>query len=711
MKKPNHLLEAAVDYVRRGIKVFPCAPRGKKPLVKNGFHDAACDEAKVRKWWKTWPDANIGVPTGAENGIIVIDVDKRGDLSLFGREIPETVESATGGGGRHIIYKHPGRPVKNTTGANIGLDGVDSRADGGYIIVPPSIHESGDSYQWEISFDDMEPQEAPQWWLSLLASDRREGPKISSTPGKATSSGTIGEGGRNDYLASLAGKYRADGYGEERLFFALMGANLEQCNPPLDEEEVRTIAKSVGRYQTYEEEHAEEIALGEQAAASIWTSHQEEIAAEMGIDKTVKAEAPRQIVPSVGLIKDIVDFILSQSRFPRPVLAMAAAVSFLGALMGQKYKTETGLRTNVYFVGLAKSGSGKDAARKAIKRLAMHGDALDYLGEERLASGPGLIASLADFPKKWYPLDEFGRMLQSMTGKNADGYRREIITNFMQLYSSAGSVFQGTAYADRKKAPASKIVDPCCVVYGTSTHDSFFSSLSSAETVGGELARFIIVDAGRERGKAKKFVEKKPPEDLIVRIKNLAEFKGLGNLADVALNGVMTSNPITVYMTPEVEELWEELDNSMTDLMKDDAASSIYSRVAENTAKLALIYAVSLNMHEPRIDEFAFNWAREVALWSANLMMENINSHIADNEQEANSKKVARIIKGAGKDGLQRNLLTRATQFLKGWERDDIVQSLIDGKIVFKKVSKKSKRPAEVFVHIDFYDKSEDLLD
>ena len=712
MQKRNNLLEAALSYAEKGYSIFPCAPRGKKPLTKNGFHDATKDPEMIKKYWKNFPFANIGMPTGSDNGIVVIDVDKGGDLSLFGRELPETVESATGGGGRHIIYRHPGYPVKNTTGGHLGLQGVDSRADGGYIIVAPSVHESGESYIWENSFEDIELADPPTWWLDLLKSDRSAGPKYSTKPGVASNSGTVAKGGRNEYLTSLAGKYRREGQSAERLFFSLMGANLEQCNPPLDEEEVRTIAESVGRYQTFDEEFAEEIAHGAEIAENIWNSEQEKIAEEMGTDRTVKAKKPKVLVPTVGLIKDMVEYILTQSRFPRPVLAMAASVSFLGALMGQKYKTDTGLRSNVYFVGLAKSGSGKDAARKAVKKMAFHCDALDYIGEERIASGPGLISSLASYPRKWYPLDEFGRMLQGITGRNSDGYKKEIMTNLMQLYSSAGSVFNGTAYADTKKAPTTKIVDPCCVVYGTSTHDSFFSSLSSSETVGGELARFLIVDAGKERGKSRRFIEATPSDDLLERLSKVVEFKGLGgNLADVPLDGIQTANPITVPMTPEVADMWDELDNSMTELMSNDAASSIYSRVAENTAKLALIYSVSINYLNPVIDEFAFNWARELSLWSANLMMEHINAHVADNEHEAAMKKVARIINSKGDGGITKNELTRCTQFLKGYERDDIVQSLIEARLIFRKARKGRTKPIEVLTHIDFFDKSSDLLE
>jgi hypothetical protein len=129
-------------------KVFPCWPRGKPPMIKGGFLKATQDPALVHQWWTQWPKANIGLPTGHENGIIVVDPDgKEGERLLalvekkFGK-LPPTVEIETGKG-RHLIFKLPescGRiPCSKA-------DGLDIRADGGYVIAPPSIHENGKTY-------------------------------------------------------------------------------------------------------------------------------------------------------------------------------------------------------------------------------------------------------------------------------------------------------------------------------------------------------------------------------------------------------------------------------------------------------------------------------------------------------------------------------------------------------------------------------------
>ncbi len=69
------LANAALGYANLGIPVFPCVPGGKQPLTPSGFHDATPSAAMVHQWWQRNPDANIGLPTGAVTGVLVVDVD------------------------------------------------------------------------------------------------------------------------------------------------------------------------------------------------------------------------------------------------------------------------------------------------------------------------------------------------------------------------------------------------------------------------------------------------------------------------------------------------------------------------------------------------------------------------------------------------------------------------------------------------------------
>jgi putative DNA primase/helicase len=170
------LLLAALAYARRGWAVFPlhhpvndrCScgepdcgnvakhPRYHKADLQHGLKDATTDLEQIRRWWTRWPQANIGVVTGAISGLVVLDIDPRNgghlsleDLQAEHSKLPHTIESQTGGGGRHLFFKHPGGKVRS--GSDKLGPGLDLKADGGYIVAPPSLHASGLQYVWEAS--------------------------------------------------------------------------------------------------------------------------------------------------------------------------------------------------------------------------------------------------------------------------------------------------------------------------------------------------------------------------------------------------------------------------------------------------------------------------------------------------------------------------------------------------------------------------------
>jgi hypothetical protein len=184
-------LDAALAYAARGWPVLPlqtpvktgcscghadCTSIGKHPRyheedLAHGLKDATTDPDLIHRWWTRWPHANIGIVTGQASGLVVIDIDPRhgGHLTLEDLEaehgkFPETVESQTGGGGRHLFYQHPGRALRCGTEA-LG-PGVDIKADGGYIVAPSSRHASGQRYEWEVSShpDDVALAPLPAWF-------------------------------------------------------------------------------------------------------------------------------------------------------------------------------------------------------------------------------------------------------------------------------------------------------------------------------------------------------------------------------------------------------------------------------------------------------------------------------------------------------------------------------------------------------------------
>lgn len=187
------LLETALHYATRGWRVHPlhhptitekgarcsCArgyqcpdkQKGKHPRLGEWPDQATTDATIIRAWWKKWPRANIGIVTGPGSGLAVLDIDPRngGHLTLETLihqhgPLPETPIVLSGGGGQHYDF------LLTDDLPSIKLDGIDFLTAGHYVLVPPSLHPSGQRYTWELSseLDDLPLAEIPAWLRTLV---------------------------------------------------------------------------------------------------------------------------------------------------------------------------------------------------------------------------------------------------------------------------------------------------------------------------------------------------------------------------------------------------------------------------------------------------------------------------------------------------------------------------------------------------------------
>jgi Bifunctional DNA primase/polymerase, N-terminal/Primase C terminal 1 (PriCT-1) len=245
----HELSEMAVWYATQGIPVFPCKARTKKPHTRHGFKDATANLVCIRHWWGKWPDANIAIPTGEVSGLMALDIDPRnhGDDSLDAMRakhgaLPNTAEQTTGGGGRHIVF----RDSVNSR-SMVLAPGIELKGHGTYIIVAPSIHPSGERYEWdgiEGRGALLNPAAAPAWLLERITATAGASKFQTRNDGE-----TWGRGERNNRLASLAGAVRRCGLCPAAMRAALLEENRQRCDPPLTEKEVQKIASSISRYQ------------------------------------------------------------------------------------------------------------------------------------------------------------------------------------------------------------------------------------------------------------------------------------------------------------------------------------------------------------------------------------------------------------------------------------------------------------------------------
>lgn len=249
------MLDEALRLAGLGYQVFPCRPRTKKPATAHGYQDASTDTPTIEAWWLASPAANVAI---AAAGLVVIDVDDC--TSAWYSEHRVQLEESAGAiaatprGGVHYLFRRPA-DAHYRCSAGLLAAHIDVRTDGGYLVVAPSITDSG-TYAWTPSRGLEQPVQAlpePPDWLTLQlessglgksSNTRRHGPVASSL----TLPGRLAVGERNARLTSFAGSLRRGGLSPETMQPILMKLNAEQCDPPLPEREVASISASVGRY-------------------------------------------------------------------------------------------------------------------------------------------------------------------------------------------------------------------------------------------------------------------------------------------------------------------------------------------------------------------------------------------------------------------------------------------------------------------------------
>ena len=274
-------LRAALNYADEGLPVFPChstvdlgngyqctcrsgkeCPNpGKHPRCKRGLDSATTDRSKIKRWWKSWPDANIAIATGRGSGIFVLDVDsQKGGVyaleelreqykAVFGAScepLSETAVSTTGGGGLHYFYRYPaGLEISNST-EKIGA-GLDIRGDGGYVIAPGSSHISGAAYRWAGS--GIEIGNAPDWLVyeAIRKEDTHQAPEEDARTIIFSQKDLIPIGMRNDALF-MWGCGLINSFPFVDVKELLKTRNKTGTEKPLNQKEINTLIRSVMKY-------------------------------------------------------------------------------------------------------------------------------------------------------------------------------------------------------------------------------------------------------------------------------------------------------------------------------------------------------------------------------------------------------------------------------------------------------------------------------
>jgi Primase C terminal 2 (PriCT-2)/Bifunctional DNA primase/polymerase, N-terminal/Protein of unknown function (DUF3987) len=754
----SYMARLGARLVDNGYPILPIMPGTKKPgqfkggawrdyrgWTKHGTRPTSEHELIV---WSAWPDAGIGIPTGT---VIGVDIDVRDNqiasrLEQLAREVlGDTPAVRFGLPPKRLLVYRTAEPLSGMKAHPIEVLGL-----GQQFVAFADHPETRRSYEW--------PQESPadlpaeglplvdeamvraflDQAQALVPPELRPG----RLPGECTArAGDVSAGDLRGTPEAIAEALRfipnddLDYDSWVRIGMALKGA-LGEDGWDLFATWSATSSKDVSETtaKTWASLKPERIGAGtiyHHALAGGWNPDPALMLnggilvngrhpARSMLDRLMLSAAPSAANPPPpprpavdprlfqldGALELMVGYIMASAVRPQPILAVGASLCALGALMGRKCRTQTNLRTNLYVVGMAGSGGGKDHARSAIKEAFMAAGLQRYLGGNRLASGSGLLTALYRQPSSLFQIDEFGQFLGSIVNKrHAPKYLAEIWDLLTELYTSAGGTFFGAEYADQKQRPRQDIAQPCCCVHATTVPEPFWAALQEGSMIDGSLARFLVFqtdDDVPDRNRRPKPIGD-VPDKLVQALQAIATGvpgHGRGNIAALVEGPMIVPDPYPVPMAPEAEQLFDTLDAELTAQQREAVGtnrSAVLARVWENTAKVALIKAVSANPQAPVIRLEDAEWARIVVDRCVTTMITEAERHIAENRTQAYHQKVLRLIQGAGARGLTRSELTRRTQFLELRQREEILLALTESGEIELGQRLSETKPATVF--------------
>lgn len=657
------LMDAALYYAELGYRVFPCQVNGKEPATEHGCLDATNDVEQITRWWSANSRYNVAIST---DGLLVVDVDPQGKpwvATVNQDDLMRGSMTVTPRGGMHYWFTQNGSELHNTTSKL--APGVDTRATGGYVLVPPSV-VGGKPYQWVAELEVSQPV-VPQWIIDRLGIHQ---------PIRESVTETIPEGNRNQAMIRYAGYLRRAGLGEQEILTSLEAINTSRCRPPLLPAELGKIAKSAARF---EPDFVQESVILSHFGGDV---EDEEVEPDEPL-----ATFPEECIGTMpAVMREAFDFVLESAIKPQPEITLGALIALFGAVFGQKVHDDYDTRTNVMVLGLAPSGSGKEHPRQCNKRFLIESGMDDVNGPERIGSHAGIISAVASHEIRLFQLDEIGRLLATMRDPKVS-HLYNVGTVLMALYSSSNTLWIGDAYADLAKVK--RINQPHVCVFGTSVPESLYSGLSPDNLTDGLVGRLIIFQS-TEVPDRRKPMRPGLPWRVTETMRWWHQYKpeGGGNLKH--------GPPIMAIKTQEADERHEQYCNVVSDKHRteDNICSSVWSRAPEKAAKLALIYAcLEAKDDDVTITLDAENWGIKLANYSTRLVLQAARNAVSGSRYEADLKFVFNAIQG----DMTQNQLCRKTQKLKQRERLEILLDLqASGAIEAVNVAT-GKRPKTVY--------------
>jgi hypothetical protein len=403
-----------------------------------------------------------------------------------------------------------------------------------------------------------------------------------------------------------------------------------------------------------------------------------------------------------------------------------------GLLASRKVRDGRGTRPNLYILGTAPSGAGKEHARGLIKAVLTRvsnvrpqraedpGDEnpgarrrrreaeekeFDSGGlyySEGFASHAGVASAIITRPANLFLLDEFGRFLSAINNPKAPPYLVQIISVLLKLYSSSGGTYQTDNYADSERLQT--VDQPGAGMYATSVPESVFESFSYEAITGGLLSRLLVFEGDPKPKRNPGEISEEIPQDILDHARKWAMVEA-GSFFPVH------PDPMVVPVTPEAQEVFEGFTQEIDDIVTPATSggkidlgnySAIWTRAEEKARKIALVLACSQGVEGIRIDKPEAEYGVQLVKYLTKKLLWLAARLISAGPFDTVRRRILNLVSDAKEEGILLSDVVRNTQDIPKRFREDAITNLLEGGLVLKTTIQKSikkGRPAIGLIH------------
>jgi hypothetical protein len=673
------------DQYRCACSKSSCDSPGKHPhpSAKNGQLSATTDSETIQRWWTQYPNANIAVYL-APSHLVAVDIDPRNDGMTSIEQLEDQHGAVfsdllqfTGGGGEHRIFTIPD---------NIALPGklakgIDLKQNG-YIVVEPSSHISGKTYEWEASSSPLEGEFAsplPDWIRDLGSNERKQ---IKSAL-DYTHSRFVTESQITDLRSALLVLDADDRDNWQRYGHALktIGSIGWQI---WDEWSSRSdkydYPDQLRVWRSFNPKSINIETIFHDARQANWRPSIEAKPLS-SINLFSKPTTPTdQLKALPGVLGLIENYYNVTARIPQPQFAQQMAFGVLSVILGRRFKTIFDDYSSLYFLNIAPSACGKEHIKKTTEKLLTACDMDHLLVGDGYTSGSAVLSSLKETPVQMSIIDELGHYLEATNNKN-NHIGRTANTTLMECIGRLDGMVRSKNYSTHTNKVDSNyaIKNPAITIQSMTTPTTFYDNLSVEMIKDGFFGRFITHHSKMPRVVPRKIRPIPVPIPFRTWVETLNA--RIHDPVNAFQNYSVIGDQVVLDVAEDAEQVLNDFSAEMIELMNQlepQGLDSLVGRYGEFSGRLALIIALSndANAQAVQIDDakFATDYMRARALET----IADVTENLTGSNYQASKKEILNAIRSTPNGVTERDMHRKAPfSRYKDKELSEIVNSLV----------------------------------